>query len=163
MKVILKNIIILCAVILFAIPLNAEQSQAIIPVEITGVESGLVEIDSEDTKANKALKSSQFTINKTGEITVDYNEPVDYKYTVKQIIPDEKSDMIYDTTIYDVEVFVEATDDTLVPHVVVWKDGRSEKCDKVTFTKRRSSQKLVQIQVIQLKLACILVCWELVL
>ena len=99
MKVILKNLIILCAVILFAIPLNAEQSQAIIPVEITGVESGIVEVNSEDAKANKALKSSQFTINKTGEITVDYNEPVDYKYTVKQIIPDEKSDMIYDTTI----------------------------------------------------------------
>jgi ABC-type Na+ efflux pump permease subunit len=140
MKVILKNLIILCAVILFAIPLNAEQSQAIIPAEITGVESGIVEVNSEDAKANKALKSSQFTINKTGEITVDYNEPVDYKYTVKQIIPDEKSDMIYDTTIYDVEVFVEATDDTLVPHVVVWKDGRSEKCDKVTFTNKKKEQ-----------------------
>ena len=37
-------------------------------------------------------------------------------------------------------MFVEAEDDTLIPHVVVWKDGRSEKCDKVTFTNKKKEQ-----------------------
>ncbi len=114
-------------------PVNAESITAIIPVKVTGTDQVTVQITSDDEQAKQALEKSEYVFNGEGEIELNYSTPVDYKYTIKQVSKND-SNVTYDETVYDVNVFVENDDGKLISHVVVWKQGDTQKKEAVEYT-----------------------------
>lgn len=114
-------------------PIDAQSIKAIIPVKVTGTDKVTIEITSDDDQAIKALPKTQYEIVGEGNIEIDYSEPVDYTYTIKQVSKND-TNVTYDETLYDVNVFVENEDGNLISHVVVWKQGDTQKKEAVEYT-----------------------------
>ena len=108
-----------------------------IPVKVEGPIETEVTIESDDSEAMKALiTDSTIHVKDNGKFVFETNEPADFKYTIRQKKGTDKyngNKVNYSTDVYTAHVFVEATDDGLVPSAVVWKNSDTTKSDSVTF------------------------------
>lgn len=136
------------AVPLLVSPVYANEPATVdIPVTVEGTDTAKVVISSDNEEAMNAIQGeTELVINKEGSFKVLYDEPVDYKYTIKQIdgasANNKGEKIIYDTSIYTAHVFVKAEDDgTLSPIVIAYPDGSTSKSETVGFKNKIEEKK----------------------
>lgn len=70
-----------------------------------------------------------------------FDEPGNYEYTVNEIAYDD-DDLVYDSTVYTVEVVViYDDDDNLASCYVTYRDGSAEKVDRISFVNEYIAEK----------------------
>lgn len=141
-----KLLFMLVCILLGIIPVNAEESQVVVPLTVKQTfDTTLESLSSPCTYELRALDGGEpysFSLSgKEAEITIPltYDHAGTYRYQLQQTTP-EKEHYTYDRSVYDITVYiVNEKDNTLVPQVIASKHS-SHKTDELIFTNHVSVQ-----------------------
>ena len=125
--------ILICAFILFAVPVYAEGEPITVEIPVS-IEKGEGTIKIEGEKNLPEITE----IHNSGSFTITYEDPRAgdiYYYTISEILGDDVN-TVYDKTVYECRVyfsFVDAEEKTLAATVVINKLNEETKPDSVDF------------------------------
>lgn len=90
-----------------------------------------IHIEPQNDAPSPDSNSFQLRSNKTGEFTISIDEPETYHYLVYQNALNNGID--YDSTVYDVTVYITSVDDNLQYSVTVVNSETNSKADSIIF------------------------------